>query len=77
MESILAINPDIIIEVMPELVKKYDKKKIKDDWLRIDNLKAVQNNNIIIMGENFRIVPSTDIVNILKKLKMRLYGNKN
>jgi len=77
LESILAINPDIIIEVMPELVKKYDKKKIKDDWLRIDNLKAVQNNNIIIMGENFRIVPSTDIVNILKKLKMRLYGNKN
>lgn len=77
LESIIAINPDIIIEVMPELVKKYDKKKIKDDWLKIDNLKAVKNNNIIIMGENFRIVPSTDIVNILKKLKMRIYGNKN
>lgn len=77
LEGIIKMNPDIIIEVLPNLVRKYGVKKIKDDWKKIKYLSAVKNKNIYVMGKEFRIIPSLDIVNIAKRFYEMIYDSKN
>ena len=76
-EVIIKMNPDIIVEVLPNLVEKYGKKEIKNDWKEIKYLNAVKNNKVYVMGKDFRLIPSLEIIEAAEKIYKKIYGNKN
>ncbi len=76
-EGIIKMNPDIIVEVLPNLVEKYGKKEIKNDWKEIKYLNAVKNNKVYVMGKDFRLIPSLEIIEAAEKIYKKIYGNKN
>lgn len=69
-ESILLLNPDIIIEIAPELAAKEPAalQNAKDDWRRLPELKAYQNKNIYILTDDFMALPSARCIMAAEKL---------
>lgn len=76
-EGIIRVNPDIIIEIIPELVEKYDVSKLKEDWSKYKPINAVKNDNIIILKERSRIIPSNNIIEVIENIFIKLYGYNN
>jgi len=74
-EGIIKMNPDIIIEVLPNLVNKYGEKEIKKDWKDIKYLNAVKYDSVFVMGEDFRLIPSLEIIEAAEKFYSKIYGN--
>ena len=58
-ESILQLNPDLIIEIAPELAAKGQKalQAAHDDWQVLPELKAVQNGQVYILTDDFMALP--------------------
>lgn len=57
-EGILQIDPDVIIDLVPDLLNKgWDVQTIKDEWKNIPNLRAVRENNIYVLGGDHVVIP--------------------
>ena len=74
MESLISLDPDIIIELIDNRgTKKIIKQKLKD-WNAFPSLRAVKNNHIYYIQKDYSTIPGprifklvNDIHNILKK----------
>ena len=71
-ESLLSINPDIVIDLIPELdpEKPIDKKTLLKAWQTLPNLKAVKSNQTFVFTEEYLVNPGPRIPLILKKFAL-------
>lgn len=69
LEAILKLNPDIIIDLVPELEEqKVAKEKILADWQQYPQLKAVQNKRVIVLGGRHISIPGPRLVRLIKEI---------
>ena len=68
-DSIMKMDPDIIVEVLTGAVLKYGKKRLLADWERYKFLRAVKNGHLYEMDGDFRIIPAPEVIDNIKKLK--------
>ncbi len=69
-EEIIRKNPEIIIEVLPG--KKLSRKEMEKHisfWKKYKTIKAVKNNKIYILTDDYLLIPGPRIVKIYERLK--------
>ncbi|MCG8407025.1 MAG: helical backbone metal receptor [Phycisphaerales bacterium] len=75
LESILAAQPDVIIEVLPEIkdITETRRGKIIEQWRNLGNMPAAKNNRIHIITDNDLIIPSPRIVESIARMARLLH----
>ena len=66
-ESIIEANPEIIIEILPNL-GSLDKKTAIDDWRQLSNVDAVAAGNIFCLDADYASVPGPRFILLLEKM---------
>lgn len=72
-ESVVRMNPDVIIEFLQDDVRARGEKAVKGDWSKYTAVRAVRNNTIQEADPDYKLFPSTRIVEIAKMLERLLY----
>lgn len=67
-EAIMALNPDIILDLVPD-TNMPDVTKLLDDWEFFKNTEAWKNGRIYIIGGSHTTVPGPRIFDFIKELK--------
>ena len=69
-ESIVSMNPEIIIDVMTASPEKniIDAETIKKQWQKIEMLDAVKNDRIYVLTEDFVAIPGPRFILTLEKI---------
>lgn len=73
-EGILAMNPDIIIDLMDENATQADIEKAKQDWMQHKQIRAVQNNQIHVLTGDYTVVPGPRFILLLKDFAQIIQG---
>jgi iron complex transport system substrate-binding protein len=67
LEGIIRLNPDIIIEVLPNCSE--DKKsEVIAEWRFLDNVNAVKNNKVYVFNKDYICIPGPRLTLILKDM---------
>ena len=76
-EGILSMNPDVIVDVVTfkQFLPK-DKKKLKNVWKVLKDVKAVANDQVFIMNKNYWSIPGPRFPEIIDDLKEMLDKNE-
>lgn len=76
-EGILELDPDIIIDLVPELGKNgLTKENVIRDWQSLGDLQAVRNERVYVTGEAYAVIPGPRFVLILKELAQIISTSK-
>jgi len=68
-EGIININPEIIIDLVPDFEKKgLDESVIKKGWERVFEVDAIKNNRIHVLGQSYTVIPGPRFVLLLEDL---------
>ena len=68
-ESIVRANPDIIIEMVPDIEKRgLDRQTIIKDWNALDSVEAVRNGKIFILTKDYFVIPGPRFVMIIEEM---------
>lgn len=65
-EGILSLNPDIIIDMTPDLVQT--EAFVYSQWQSLGRLKAVQDKRVYIFTEDFAVIPGPRLILTLEKI---------
>ncbi|MBI9071919.1 MAG: ABC transporter substrate-binding protein [Melioribacteraceae bacterium] len=66
-EGIIQINPDIIIDMAPNLSEQnLSEEKLLSDWDSITNLTTINKNNIYIYSKDYSSIPGPRIIYLLQ-----------
>ncbi len=77
-EGLISIDPDIIIEMIPDLKeKKLDQKTILNQWETLPYLKAVKNSSVYICSQPFSAVPGPRFILILEEMLKAIHPELN
>ena len=68
MESLLTLNPDIIIELIDNRGTKKTIKQKRKDWKTLPSLKAVKNNHIYYLQKDYSTIPGPRIFKLVKDI---------
>lgn len=76
-EGILSMNPDVIVDVVTfkQFLPK-DKKKLKNVWKVLKDVKAVANDQVFVMNKNYWSIPGPRFPEIIDDLKKMLGENE-
>ncbi|GAB4290426.1 MAG: hypothetical protein Kow0090_03490 [Myxococcota bacterium] len=67
-EGITELNPDVIIDILPDAVKeKIDESAIKAEWNGMD-VKAVKEGNVHILRADYAVIPGPRFVKLLRRM---------
>ncbi|MGA2914931.1 MAG: helical backbone metal receptor [Sedimentisphaerales bacterium] len=66
-ESIIAMNPQIIIDILPPANVNIDTEIIKKQWQNFSDIDAVKNNRIYLFMEDYMSIPGPRFINIIEK----------
>jgi len=69
-EGILRLNPDIIIEMIPEPDQfNIDTESVKKEWRKhLSSVSAVKTGNVYIFTDDFSVIPGPRFILVLEKL---------
>jgi len=74
LESIIAHNPDVIIELMPEVpVTEALERRMRDRWSQMQSIPAVANGRVFFMTDDNCLIPSLRYVEIIEKVSRILH----
>jgi cobalamin transport system substrate-binding protein len=77
-EGIISMNPDIILEMIPDLERRGLKKnRILSAWQSLPSVPAVRNGQIHIFSADFVSIPGPRVVEILRQIVMTLHPEVN
>ncbi len=73
-EGILQLNPQLIIEIAPELEGKSDKflAQTRNDWQLLPELKAVHNQHIFLITDDYAAIPGPRSTLLAEKIAATL-----
>lgn len=73
LEGILKINPDVIVDLIPELYEqKYSEDELLKRWKKLITVKAAKNNKVIIEGGRYVSIPGPRIIGLIGKIAEKL-----
>jgi iron complex transport system substrate-binding protein len=68
LEGIYALNPDVIIEVLPQgFMTKHTKQNLKTPWKALSLIKAVRDDKIFFIDDDWATIPGPRIPLLLNK----------
>ncbi len=67
-ESIISMNPQIIIDILPPANASIDDEIIKKQWQNLSDIDATKNNRIYVFSEDYMSIPGPRFVNIIEKI---------
>jgi iron complex transport system substrate-binding protein len=69
-EGILQLNPDLIIEIAPELQEKTEKllEQTLNDWRLLPELTAVKKQNIFLITDDYAAIPGPRSILLAEKI---------
>jgi iron complex transport system substrate-binding protein len=67
-ESIISMNPDIIIDIASVQANQIDKQVIKEQWEKFTLLDAAKNDRIYVFDEDYMAIPGPRFILILEKI---------
>lgn len=77
-EGIIRMNPDIIIDIIPDLTERgLDKDKVKIPWQKLSSIQAVKENNIFIFEQKFMARPGPRFIDIIKQMAKVIHPEIN
>ncbi|MBN2527114.1 MAG: ABC transporter substrate-binding protein [Deltaproteobacteria bacterium] len=76
-EGILEMNPDIVIDMVPDLDESVlSKEQIIQQWSVLGHLRAVQTGQVYVLTEDYVVVPGPRFVLLLERLA-KILGKAN
>jgi iron complex transport system substrate-binding protein len=66
-EGILELDPDVIVDMVPD-AKDEDLEKIRDEWRKLKEAKAVKQDRVHIMNKGYSVIPGPRFVLLLEDL---------
>ncbi|MFW5698039.1 MAG: ABC transporter substrate-binding protein, partial [Fimbriimonadaceae bacterium] len=73
LEGLYDIDPDIIIEIADDTT---DSVAMRDWWRAHDRLKAVQNNRVYILDDDYALIPGPRVVELLRDFANRIHPGR-
>jgi iron complex transport system substrate-binding protein len=73
LEGLYDIDPDIIIEIAEDTT---DSVAMRDWWRNHDRLKAVQNNRVYILDDDYALIPGPRVVELLIDFANRIHPGR-
>jgi iron complex transport system substrate-binding protein len=67
LEGVLRLNPDIIIEMLPNYPDE-KKSAVAKEWSFLDDVNAVKNNKVYVFNEDYVCIPGPRFTLILEKI---------
>jgi iron complex transport system substrate-binding protein len=75
-EGIIIMNPEIIIDVVPDLEERgWDPEMIYKEWDVVSQVDAVKNRRVHVFGEDYVAVPGPRFISIMEKIARVIYPN--
>lgn len=75
-EGIIQMNPDVIIDMVPDLEEQgWSAETIQEQWSAVSQVNAVKNGRVYIFGEDFVAVPGPRFISIMEKMARAMYPN--
>jgi iron complex transport system substrate-binding protein len=72
-EGILKLNPEVIIDIVPQLAPGADRQKILADWQQLAQVDAVRKGRVYVLDENYISVPGPRFILVVEKLAQLLH----
>jgi iron complex transport system substrate-binding protein len=67
-ESVISMNPEIIIDIVPAEKNPTDPEVITKQWKNFGQIDAVKNNRIYVFNDDFMTIPGPRIILTLEKI---------
>ena len=64
-EGLIRIDPDLIIEMVPDLASEADRESLLGLWRRKTAVRAVREGRVHILGEDYAVVPGPRFIHLL------------
>ena len=71
LEGVIRLNPDVIIEMMPDYPEEKN-SEIIEEWSFLKDVNAVKNNKVYVFNEDYVCIPGPRFTSILRKLEEAL-----
>jgi iron complex transport system substrate-binding protein len=76
-EGILQMDPDVIIDVIPDMKERgWQEPDIIKEWHKVEHVSAVKNNRIYIFSQDFVAIPGPRFVMILEEMARVIHPEK-
>lgn len=75
-EGLYALNPDVIIELLPSLPKAFSGRPMVSPWKKLTRLKAVQTNRVYTFRDDYMVIPGPRFVQILEQFAHVIHPEK-
>lgn len=72
-ESIIAEQPECIIELMPEVDVGANERALREQWSQVGTIPAVRRNQIYFLSDDNALIPSPRYVELIEKVSHILY----
>jgi iron complex transport system substrate-binding protein len=73
-EDVVAADPDVIVDlVSPEVLRKFSKQAILEDWNGLKNVKAVRDHRVFLLDKDYTIVPGPRFLHLAEDLARQLH----
>jgi iron complex transport system substrate-binding protein len=66
-EGIYQLNPQIIIDMVPDL-DKISEEKILAEWNNVANIDAVRNKRVYLFKQDYSVIPGPRFISILEQM---------
>ncbi len=77
-ESIIRMNPEVIIDMVPDLNKKgWSKAMILKKWKSLSQVDAVKNNRVFVFGQDYVVIPGPRFILVLEEMAKAIHPELN
>ncbi len=76
-EGLIRLDPDVILEMVPDLAGESDRESLADLWRSKPGIRAVREGRVHILGEDYVVVPGPRFVDLLEDIATVINGIQN
>lgn len=75
-EGIIVLNPDIIIDMVPDLADRgWSEEKVLDEWRLINQVNAVKKGEVYVFGQDYVVIPGPRFILIVEQMAEVLHSD--
>ena len=74
-ESIMRLDPDVIIDLIPDLgtSRKLNHKQVQREWNELENVSAVKNGEVHVFDDDYVCIPGPRFILLLENIARAVY----
>ena len=76
-EGLIRLDPDVILEMVPDLAGEGDRESLMNMWRAKPGVRAVREGRMYILGEDYVVVPGPRFVDLLEDMAEIINGIQN